>query len=151
MCIAIKQGLLLPLLLRGMEVRPNVGYAPNSIRCKSILLPSPLGEGLGVRPVVGWCEASCKVACAEDRHLTAVTTKHTTPLSPWRGVGGEASCRVACTVWCEASCRPVCVAGLPSSITICPFFSKEINTKTAHFAHQPPTHPQKFNSRTSLF
>ena len=31
------------------------GYASNSIRCKSILLPSPLGEGLGVRLVVGWC------------------------------------------------------------------------------------------------
>ena len=29
---------------------------------KSISLPSPLGEGLGVRLLVGWCEAGYRVA-----------------------------------------------------------------------------------------
>ena len=28
---------------------------------KSISLPSPLGEGQGVRLIVGWCEAGCGV------------------------------------------------------------------------------------------
>ena len=59
---------------------------------QGIPLPSPLGEGLGVRPVVGWRvpyggEAGCRVACA---------------------VWGEAGCRVACAVWGEAGCRVAC-------------------------------------------
>ena len=29
-----------------------------------------------------------------------VFARHTTPLSPWRGAGGEAGCRVACCVAC---------------------------------------------------
>ena len=37
-----------------------------------------------------------------------VFARHTTPLSPWRGAGGEAGCRVVCAVWGEPGCRVAC-------------------------------------------
>jgi hypothetical protein len=48
MCIAIKQGLLLPLLLRGMEARPNVvGMRLTVFVVKAYYSPLPLERGWG--------------------------------------------------------------------------------------------------------
>ena len=38
-----------------------------------------------------------------------------------------------------------------SPIPLCPLFSKNFNTKSAIFIHQPPTLSQKFDSREGLF
>jgi len=39
----------------------------------------------------------------------------------------------------------------PTKLTFYPLFSKNFNTKSAVFIHQPPTLPQKFDSREGLF
>ena len=82
---------------------PTTGLTPN---------PSPRGEGssmllqrilLGAYPTFGLTSIPRKrrgsnKPCFIAMHI--VFARHTTPLSPWRGVGGEAGCRVACCVLC---------------------------------------------------
>ncbi len=59
---------------------------------QGISLPSPLGEGLGVRLFSLERGVKCDATTKLISEKCNATTKHITPLSPWRGAGGEASC-----------------------------------------------------------
>ena len=58
---------------------------------QGISLPSPPGEGVGVRLFSLERDVKCDATTKLISEKCNFTARHTTPLSPWRGVGGEAS------------------------------------------------------------
>ena len=60
--------------------------------------PSPRGEGsemlcnhqVDKRNIQGFCKTLCYAAAKLINEICNVITRHITPLSPWRGAGGEA-------------------------------------------------------------